>query len=66
MNKAIIENTKLEGLKIITPPTIFEDYRGLYIETYNKNIYESIGVKHKFIADDFIISDKYVIRNSWR
>ena len=28
-----VENTKLDGVKLIKP-AIFEDFRGLYVETY--------------------------------
>ena len=31
----IIENTKLEGVLRVTPPTNFEDFRGNYTEIYN-------------------------------
>ena len=33
-----IEKTVLEGVLIITPPTIFRDFRGIYVETYNENL----------------------------
>ena len=39
MHELVIEETTLAGLSLIRPPTIFEDYRGLYIESYNKKIY---------------------------
>ena len=52
MTKLIIEKTKLENVVKITPPTIFNDFRGSYIETYNEIIYKKHGIKIKFIQDD--------------
>ena len=49
MTKLIIEKTKLENVVKITPPTIFNDFRGSYIETYNEIIYNEHGIKIKFI-----------------
>ena len=57
-----VENTKLDGVMKITPPTIFEDFRGSYIETYNKRIYQDNGIDIDFIQDDVSISRKNVLR----
>ncbi len=63
MNKILnIEKTKVLGLKLIIPPTIFEDHRGIYTETYNEKLYFESDIKNKFISDCFIISDKNVLR----
>ena len=62
MGKLAIDGTKLSGLSLITPPTLYEDFRGIYIESYNRMIYESSGVDINFLADEFIISDKNVLR----
>jgi len=32
-----VSKTKLEGVLLIRPPTIFEDFRGTYVETYEEN-----------------------------
>ena len=56
-----VENTKLDGVMKITPPTIFEDFRGSYIETYNKRIYQDNGIDIDFIQDDVSISRKNVL-----
>lgn len=67
-----IENTELEGVLLITPSTIFEDFRGEYIETYNKNEFNKSGIDIEFIQDDFSISRKNVLRgihgdtNTWK
>jgi dTDP-4-dehydrorhamnose 3,5-epimerase len=51
--------TKLDGVLLITPPTIFEDFRGTYIETYNKELY---NFAPEFVQDDFSISRENVLR----
>ena len=57
-----ISNSKLLGVKVITPPTIFEDFRGTYVETYNEAIYNANGITEKFIQDDISMSHKGVLR----
>lgn len=57
-----IKKTKLDGVLIIKPPTIFKDFRGFYVETYNEKIYKTYGIKQKFIQDDISISKKNVLR----
>ena len=37
-----ITETKLQGVLQIKPPTIFEDFRGSYIELYNEEIYKKV------------------------
>ncbi|MFM1756563.1 MAG: hypothetical protein RL621_1529 [Bacteroidota bacterium] len=57
-----IEKTALNGVLLITPPTIFEDFRGEYIEIYNKEIYQKHGINVDFIQDDISVSRKNVLR----
>lgn len=57
-----VEDTKLAGVKLITPPTVFEDFRGGFIETYNRDLYRSHGIDIEFIQDDVSISTKHVLR----
>ena len=54
--------TKLESVLLIKPPTVFEDFRGHYIETYNRNAYFTAGIPIDFIQDDFSISHRHVLR----
>lgn len=54
--------TKLDGVLLIDPPTVFEDNRGTYIETYNKEQYEYAGIGVDFIQDDVSISRYNVLR----
>ncbi|MBI2033747.1 MAG: dTDP-4-dehydrorhamnose 3,5-epimerase family protein [Candidatus Liptonbacteria bacterium] len=53
--------TKLDGVILVKPDT-FEDFRGSYTETYNKNLYFKNGIKVDFVADDYSVSSKYVLR----
>ena len=57
-----VETTLLNGVLKITPPTIFEDFRGSYIETYNERLYSAAGISQEFIQDDVSISRYNVLR----
>lgn len=67
-----IKKTKLKGVLEITPSTIFKDFRGFYIETYNEKYFYDKSIKIKFIQDDISISKKNVLRgihgdnNTWK
>lgn len=56
-----VENTKLDGVKLIKP-AIFEDFRGLYVETYNRDLYKKSGIDVEFKQDDISISSQHVLR----
>ena len=58
----MIEETALEGVFEVTPPTIFDDFRGSYVEIYNERIYKEAGIKSQFIQDDISTSSKGVLR----
>jgi dTDP-4-dehydrorhamnose 3,5-epimerase len=62
MDKLEIKETNLDKVLIITPPTIFEDYRGIYSEIYNRKLYQNNGLDQDFKSDCFIFSDKNVLR----
>ena len=53
---------KLDGVLVIKPPTIFKDFRGTYVETYNEKLYTDAGIDIKFIQDDISLSRKHVLR----
>ncbi len=55
-------STPLEGVKLIKPSTHFEDFRGQYIETYNKNLFQQAGIGIEFIQDSISVSSQYVLR----
>lgn len=57
-----IEQSKLEGVILITPPTNFEDFRGSYIELYNNRLYSEAGINQDFIQDDISTSRQHVLR----
>jgi len=58
----LIEKTDLPGVLKITPATIFEDFRGSYVETYNEELYRDAGIDVHFVQDDFSTSGKNVLR----
>ena len=57
-----VKKTELDGVLLITPPTIFRDFRGMYVETYNEALYNEHGIDMKFIQDDISFSKKGVLR----
>jgi dTDP-4-dehydrorhamnose 3,5-epimerase len=57
-----VENTELSGVKLITPPTNFEDFRGEYIEIYNRLLFHEAGLTQDFIQDDISVSSRHVLR----
>lgn len=67
-----VEKTKLDGVLQITPPTLFEDWRGEYVETYNEQLYREQGIDVQFVQDDISVSDRHVLRglhgdaNTWK
>lgn len=54
-------NTPIEGLFVIEP-TVFEDNRGFFMETYNKKDFEEIGIGTEFVQDNHSRSTKGVLR----
>jgi dTDP-4-dehydrorhamnose 3,5-epimerase len=57
-----IKPTRLEGVCLITPPTIFEDFRGSYIELYNEDLYRKAGIDVPFVQEDISVSSRHVLR----
>lgn len=56
-----VEDTNLEGVKKIIP-SVFEDHRGEYVETYNIEDYLKNGIEVKFVRDDISTSGRNVLR----
>lgn len=56
-----VEKTNLDGVLLIKPD-IFEDHRGTYTETYNKDLYFKNGISADFVQDDYSTSCKGVLR----
>ena len=57
-----VKKTKLDGVLLIKPPTVFEDFRGTYVEIYNEKLYTEAGIRVKFVQDDISVSSKHVLR----
>ena len=57
-----VEATKLDGVLLIEPPTLFEDFRGQYVEIYNREAFKAAGIDQDFIQDDISISRRHVLR----
>ncbi|MEZ4823106.1 MAG: dTDP-4-dehydrorhamnose 3,5-epimerase [Ignavibacteria bacterium] len=47
---------------ILIKPSIFEDHRGMYVETFNEEDYRQNNLNIKFVRDDVSTSSKNVIR----
>jgi dTDP-4-dehydrorhamnose 3,5-epimerase len=56
-----IIKTELEGLLIIKP-AVFEDERGYFFESYNREKFKEAGIDMKFVQDNESKSKKGVIR----
>jgi dTDP-4-dehydrorhamnose 3,5-epimerase len=57
-----VKKTSLDGVLLIKPPTVFEDFRGTYVELYNTKLYADAGITVPFIQDDISTSTKNVLR----
>lgn len=57
-----VTKTNLDGVLMIKPPTIFEDFRGNYVELYNEELYKSAGIDVDFVQDDISTSSRHVLR----
>lgn len=57
-----VRQTTLDGVLVLTPPTMFKDFRGEYIETYNEALYREAGVDVDWVQDDISVSQKHVLR----
>ena len=56
-----VEKTKLDGVLIIKPE-IFEDDRGFFLESFNKDRYKEAGISLDFVQDNHSRSSKGVLR----
>lgn len=61
MGNFFIRETLLPGVCIIDPE-IFEDHRGYFMETYNKEGFGRIGIPACFVQDNQSLSRKGVLR----
>ena len=56
-----VDKTKLEGALVIKPQT-FEDERGFFLESFNKDKYFEAGIKFDFVQDNHSSSSRGVLR----
>lgn len=56
-----IRKTDIEGL-IIIEPSVFEDKRGYFYESYNETSYHAAGITNRFVQDNQSKSSYGVIR----
>jgi len=56
-----IQKTKLDGV-LLVKPDVAEDFRGTYVETFNKKLFAEQGIKTEFVCDDLSTSAKNVLR----
>jgi dTDP-4-dehydrorhamnose 3,5-epimerase len=47
---------------LLIEPDVFEDNRGFFFETYNKNRYSQSGVNVEFVQDNVSMSKQHVLR----
>ncbi len=57
-----VDDTTLDGVKLITPHTMHEDFRGSYVELYNRDLYRQRGIDVEFVEDDISTSTHHVLR----
>ncbi len=56
-----IVNTPIKGV-LIVEPKIFKDNRGFFMETYNQNIYQGLGINRIFVQDNLSYSVQDTLR----
>lgn len=61
MGKIKVTNCEIEGLCVIEP-TVFQDERGYFMETYNQNDFKEAGLDMVFVQDNQSMSTKGVLR----
>ncbi len=58
----IAKKTKLKGCYVLEP-RVFEDKRGYFLESYNRNVFnEALDLKVEFVQDNESFSSKGVLR----
>jgi dTDP-4-dehydrorhamnose 3,5-epimerase len=56
-----IRETGIDGLFHLIPK-IFEDARGYFLEVYNKQVFNDLGINETFVQDNLSKSEKDVLR----
>ena len=57
-----VNKTDLDRVLLINPSTNFEDFRGEYVEIYNRRQLAAAGITVDFIQDDISVSNYKVLR----
>lgn len=57
MGKLVVNGTKLQDVKIITP-AVFGDDRGFFTETYSDRDFKECGINYQFIQDNQSLSTR--------
>ena len=57
-----VRPTRLDGVKLLEPTTRFEDFRGEYVEIWNRQLAHEAGIDVDFVQDDISISTRNVLR----
>lgn len=61
MGKICVTKTGIKDLVVIEPK-VFEDDRGYFFESYNKNDFTAEGLEYEFVQDNQSLSTKGVLR----
>lgn len=56
-----VEKTPIEGV-LLLKPKVFGDERGYFVETWQKERYEEIGINLPFVQDNHSMSTKGILR----
>jgi dTDP-4-dehydrorhamnose 3,5-epimerase len=57
-----VRPARLAGVKLLRPTTLFEDFRGEYVELYNRELASAAGIDVDFVQDDISVSTQNVLR----
>ena len=57
-----IQTTELDGVLLITPPVMHEDFRGTNTEVYNDAVYRQNGINYNWVLDSISTSRRHVLR----
>jgi dTDP-4-dehydrorhamnose 3,5-epimerase len=58
----VVRATRLDGVRVLEPTTSFEDFRGEYVEIYNRALALAAGIDVDFVQDDISTSTQHVLR----
>lgn len=56
-----VVETKLKGV-VVFKPKVFEDARGYFLESYNRQVFHAAGIDAEFVQDNQSLSQKGVLR----